>query len=231
MTGQLASPYSGLVRSKTGGDVYVPREGKLTLEEMKDFVSRYGTEGAAAADIGQGVNVLNFSGVPFKKFEAEQLGKVLGATAEPVLARNVTDPKMNYVDLTKEWRQAPGSRKVNQRMIDEIDKLSAKDIKNLDGREIRQAAGDIYKVYEGLAKNGEPLRGDLMNLLEIVRDKGLAGLRQALGNKAFLPSIAAIGLAPTVYQLAQQEGGTSSRPSGLLHRMGAVPSRSVDNGL
>jgi hypothetical protein len=43
-----------------------------------------------------------------------------------------------------------------------------------------------------------PVRGDLMNFLQIAKDKGLAGLLKAVKAKEFLPAIAAIGLAPTI---------------------------------
>jgi hypothetical protein len=72
-----------------------------------------------------------------------------------------------------------------------------------DQKNIPQAAGDLEQIFRSKAKKGEPVREDLMNLLQIVKDKGLAGLRKAVKAKEFLPSLAAIGLAPTIYRMSQ----------------------------
>ena len=44
-----------------------------------------------------------------------------------------------------------------------------------------------------------PVREDLMNLLQIVQDKGLSGLRKAVKAKEFLPAIGVIGLLTTIF--------------------------------
>ena len=202
MTGQHATPYSGLVSREGGTDAIVPRDKKLSRKEIKAFVDRYGLENVAVADTGRGVNVLN-SGKPYTERHREKIGNLLGGTGEAYAARNVTNPAKNYPDLQAEWLRAPGSRRVTQRVVDELGKLSGTDFKRLDGPEIRSSAGDIHKIYTRQAKAGEPVRKDLMNYLSIVRDKGLAGLRAALDAKEFLPAITAIGLAPQLYRMSR----------------------------
>lgn len=221
MTGQLETPYHGLIKDAKGTDAFMPRSKKLSEPAIRDFVKKHGIEDQAIADVGEGVGILNWTGKPYSRKQLDSMGEALGETApgakvEPaVAARNVTDIDNSNIDLSKEWKQPPGSRQVTQRMMDELDQLSAKDLKQLDGREIRLAATDLEAVYQAQAKKGEPVREDLMNMLSIIKDKGLTGLRAALGAKAFLPSLAAIGLAPTVYQLSSQGEERSSGRSPL----------------
>ena len=211
MTAQHGSPYSGLLADARGTDLIVPKDTKLSPSEIRKYVAKKGLEDAAIVDYGKGAGLLNWTGKPYTFESAKEIGNLLGSikrvkgkvTGEPVSARNVVDPDMSYVDLQSEWLKAPGSRAVTNRMMAELDKLGAAGFKRLDQKNIRQAAGDIHKVYASKAKKGESVREDLMNLLTIVRDKGLAGLRKAVKAKEFLPSIAAIGLAPTVYRMSQ----------------------------
>jgi hypothetical protein len=204
MTAQLASPYSGMVPAKRGTDLFIPAEGKLSRADIGKYVRKYGLEDAAVADYGRGAGLLNWTGKPYPTQTATDIGALLGAKASPRRARNVADPNMSYFDLESEWLKAPGSRAVTHRMMDELGKLSKADFKAIDQKNIRQAAGDIHKLYASKAKKGEPVRADLMNLLATVRDKGFAGLRKALrSNSAFLPTLAAIGLAPTLYRISR----------------------------
>ncbi len=210
MTAQHGSPYSGMVPHKQGADLFVPHAGKLKQDEIKAFVNRYGLEDVAVADVGQGANILNWTGTPYTPAQQVEIHGLLGAPAkkEAAAAKNIADPNMSYVDLQSEWLRPPGSGAVTQRVMDALGKLSAKDLKRLDKKDLHRAAGDLHKLYSGQAKKGEPVRADLMNMLAIVRDSGLAGLRAALGKKEFLPALAAIGLVPTVYQMSRQEAGT-----------------------
>ena len=210
MTAQHGSPYSGMVPHKQGADLFVPHKGKLKQDEIKAFVNRYGLEDVAVADVGEGVNILNWTGTPYTPAQQVEIHGLLGAPAkkQAATAKNIADPNMSYVDLQSEWLRPPGSGAVTQRVMDALGKLSAKDLKRLDSKDLHRAAGDLHKIYSGQAKKGEPVRADLMNMLAIVRDSGLAGLRAALGKKEFLPALAAIGLAPTVYQMSRQEAGT-----------------------
>jgi hypothetical protein len=160
----------------------------------------------------------NWTGTPYTRAQREEMHGLLGAPAKKQAfeAKNIADPNMSYIDLQSEWLRAPGSGAVTQRVMDALGKLSAKDLKRLDKKDLHRAAGDLHKLYSGQAKKGEvaygpsstPVRADLMNMLAIVRDSGLAGLRAALGRKEFVPALAAIGLAPTVYQMSRPEAGT-----------------------
>ena len=94
-----------------------------------------------------------------------------------------------------------------------MDRLQIASLRRIDGREIRQAAADIEKIYLSQAKKGEPLRQDWMNMLSIIKTRGLAGLKAANKPGTFLPSIAALGLLPTVYGLSQQGEGTEYDPA------------------
>ena len=210
MTAQHGSPYSGMVPHKQGADLFVPHKGKLKQDEIKAFVNRYGLEDVAVADVGEGVNILNWTGTPYTPAQQVEIHGLLGAPAkkQAATAKNIADPNMSYVDLQSEWLRPPGSGAVTQRVMDALGKLSAKALKRLASKDLHTAAGDLQKIYSGHAKKGEPVRADLMNMLAIVRDSGLAGLRAALGKKEFLPALAAIGLAPTVYQMSRQEAGT-----------------------
>ena len=114
---------------------------------------------------------------------------------------------MSYVDLQAEWLRPPGSRAVATRMIEELDKLPAATIRKVDNKQLRQMAGKLHKKYGSASKKFGPAREDLMNLLEIVASKGLKGLRDAVGRKEFLLTIAAIGLSPTIFRLSSQGDG------------------------
>ena len=215
MTGQHDSPYHGLLEHKTGVDLTVPRPKKLTETEIKNFADKYGLEDQAVVDTGKGVSLLNWTGTPYTVEQIEDIGGLLGSVKKagkpkpPVRARNITDPDMNYVSLKDEWLQPPGTRVVTERMFNELKELSPSAFKRLDNVEVRQMAGDLGKLYRNRAKRtGDTIREDLLNMLDIVRDKGLAGLRIALDNKEFLPALGAIGLLPVVYQKHQQEAAT-----------------------
>ena len=209
LTGQHAVPYSGMVPDKKGVDLLVPRDKKLAQPDVENYVGKYGLEDAAIVDYGQGAGLLNWTGKPYTRESAEDIGGLLGGSATPESARNVANPDMRYIDLQREWdrgyyRTGSGSGKVTRRMMAELDKLGAGDFNRLSN-DIKMPAADLYKLYAAQAKKGEPVRQDLMNLLKIVADKGLVGLKKAVGAKAFLPSLAAIGLAPSVYRKSQQE--------------------------
>lgn len=218
MTAQHGSPYSGLLADKAGVDLMVPRSNKVSESEIKAFADKYGLEDQVVSDTGQGVNLLHWSDQPYTPEEQIDIGGLLGSgkkgkkPPEPIIARKFTDPEntnVDYVDLKKEWLQPPGTRAVTERMFNELDKLPASAFKRLDGKEIRQTAGDLAKLYRNRAKRtGDVVREDLLNMLDIVRDKGLAGLRLALDNKEVLPALGAIGLLPTLHRMQQQEAGT-----------------------
>jgi hypothetical protein len=212
MTAQHGTPYSGMLADKKGKDLLVPTEKKLDREAVQKYVAKYGLEDAAIADYGRGAGLLNWTDKPYSAESAKEIGGLFGTiktdkkgvvTGIPVSGRNVVDPDMSYFDIQAEWLQSPGSGAVTNKMMAELDKLGSAGFKRLDQKNIRQAAGDLEQIFRSKAKKGEPVREDLMNLLQIVKDKGLAGLRKAVKAKEFLPSLAAIGLAPTIYRMSQ----------------------------
>ena len=209
---QEGSPYSGLIPDTAGADAIVVRDKKLTPAEMTEFADRFGLEDVAAVDTGKGVGLLNWTGKPYTIEELDEIGQVLSPQSKPAgAARNVADPDMSYVDLSEEFANAPGSGAVTQRMVDELDKLSAKDFKKLDQPNVRIAARDLNKIDEARKKAGEPVREDLMRMREIVAEKGLTGLKEALKKGDFVPALAAIGLLPVLYEASGQVDETQPR--------------------
>ena len=73
-------------------------------------------------------------------------------------------------------------------MFSYIDPLTGQE-KGALSRAAQKPAGELYSLYEQTAKSRkEPFREDLMNFLEILRDKGLPGLAAALASGAALPA-------------------------------------------
>lgn len=206
---QEGSPYSGIIPDPLGGDAFVTATKKLPRDQLEKYAAEFGIGDDAATaivDYGQGAGILNWADRPFDDKQLEKIKDVLGERnkkgkniSDALAGRNVADENMSYVNLKPEFAQAPGSGSVSQRMVDEMNKLSAADFKRLDKKNVRVAAGDILKAYESKQKQGQPVREDLMNMLKIIEAKGLAGLRTAVKAKEFLPAIGAIGLLPTVF--------------------------------
>ena len=206
---QEGSPYSGIIPDPLGGDAFVTATKKLPRDQLEKYAAEFGIGDDAATaivDYGQGAGILNWADRPFDDKQLEKIKDVLGERnkkgkniSDALAGRNVADENMSYVNLKPEFAQAPGSGSVSQRMVDEMNKLSAADFKRLDKKNVRVAAGDVLKAYESKQKQGQPVREDLMNMLKIIEAKGLAGLRTAVKAKEFLPAIGAIGLLPTVF--------------------------------
>lgn len=205
MTAQLGSPYNAQILDEKGSNLAVQLAKKVNEESMKNVVGKYGLDRMAVADTGEGANILNW-GDRFKENEMSDISDILGGK-NVARTREVSNPDMNYVDLTKEWQAGVGSRQVTQRMLDELKKVGSERFASLDNNEIRNAAGDILKVYQGREAKGQTVRPDLMNMLAIVRDTGLKGLRKAMKDPdQLLPAIVSAGLAPSVYQSLYGEG-------------------------
>ena len=217
MTAQHGSPYFGLVPREGGENLIQPGGDRVPLENMKQWAEKFGASDKAAVDTGAGVGLLNFSDEPIDDAVRADVQSLLGTpikrkadVGKPVDARKFTTD--DYIDLSEEWLNPPGSGKVARRIIDKLGDLKKADFKRIDSKQLRQAAADLHKLYSRQKAKGMALRPDLMNMLEIIRDKGLAGLRAAVDNKEFLPAIAAVGLAPTVFQLSQSDPRAEQRP-------------------
>lgn len=203
MTAQLGNPYNAQMLSPAGNNLVVPLDSKVPPERMLDFVARYGTNRLIPADTGAGVNVLN-SGDRLAWSEAQDVAARLSGSPDNFRrSKEVSDPAMNYVDLSTEWLKLPGSRGVTGRMLDEIERLnsvSPRGLGGLDNAELREAAGKLHAIYDSHGRMGATVRPDLMNLLRIMSQDGIDRLRAAVrDNKQLLPGL---GLATLVPMLA-----------------------------
>lgn len=203
MTAQLGNPYNAQMVLPAGNNLVVPLDSKVSPERMTDFVTQYGMNRVIPADTGTGVNVLN-SGDRLARSEAQDVASRLSGNPDNYIrSREVSDPTMNYVDLSTEWLKPPGSRGVTGRMLDEIERLnsvSPRGLGGMDNAELREAAGKLHAIYDSHARMGETVRPDLMNLLRIMSQDGIDGLKAAMrDNKQLLPGL---GLATLVPMLA-----------------------------
>tara|TARA_Y100001980_G_C14556078_1_gene346335 strand:- start:2730 stop:5450 length:2721 start_codon:yes stop_codon:yes gene_type:complete len=215
-------------RSETPGEIIIPRDKAATTKSMEE-VAKLLPSGTVATDTGKGVGLLNFDG-------AKQLGGIHGETRSktyypdvPPLPRATRDevtgllqadqkkPREtvgvekvggNYIDMTDEFKQGVGSQAVTKKMFSELDKLPAKDLNKLDNAELKLAAKDLLELNaRTAAKNNFPTREDHQNLLRIISEKGLKGLRAAIGTKELLPAIFVLGLGGQLYR---QHSGSDS---------------------
>jgi len=73
-------------------------------------------------------------------------------------------------------------------------------------KEFKQLITDnIMRANDWSKKMNSPLRQDHMNALEIIKTKGLSGLRKAMKEGAVLPAVA-LPILGSAYQLAQEQG-------------------------
>jgi len=93
-----------------------------------------------------------------------------------------------------------GSRQVVETMFKDWDKLSLKQKRGLDGPQVKRLAGIILDSYLSASKRAKaPLRPDFENMLTLVRDGGISGLRKALADPSqLLPVLAALGISHEV---------------------------------
>ncbi len=202
MTAQLGNPYNAQMLSQTGNNLVVPLDGKVSPERVLDFVNRYGTDRLIPADTGRTVNVLN-TGDRLATSEAQDIASRLsGNPFNYTRSREVSNPAMNYVDLSSEWLKPTGSRDVTRRMLDEIERLDSASpggLAGMDNAELRQAAGKLHMIYDSHARMGAPVRPDLMNLLRIMSQDGLDGVKAAMrDNKQLLPGLGLATLVPAL---------------------------------
>lgn len=203
MTAQFGNPYNAQLLSTTGNNLAIPLDSKVSPERMLDFLNRYGTDRLVPADTGSTVNVLN-SGKRLTDEEAKEVASRLSGdpAATALRGREVSDPTMNYVDLTTEWLKPSGSRDVTRRMLDEIERLNSitpGGLATMDNAELRNAAGKLHTIYDSHAQMGQTVRPDLMNLLRIMSQDGIDGLKAAMrDNKQLLPGLGLAALVPAL---------------------------------
>jgi hypothetical protein len=116
-----------------------------------------------------------------------------------------------YVDYAEEWAKASGSGEVTRKMLDHINRMRPDDRARVDAA-LRGPAGELERWYRKTAdKSGQRVREDLMNLLGILRDRGLDGAQEALNSKAFLPGLIGAVLLPAALRRPPAEQNAQDR--------------------
>lgn len=203
-TAQFGSAYNAQMVDRLGNNLAIDLPSRIKPDAMMNLIAKYGMDDFVTADTGSGANILNW-GDRFSRKQAGDITQTLGGNLY-ARTREATNPNMNYVDLSNEWQAGAGSRQVTKRMINELTQLTPERLVSLDNPELANSAGKLLDVYVKEQAQGGQVRPDLMNMLQIVRDKGLKGLQAALGDPAqLLPALTAIGLAPSVYESATED--------------------------
>ncbi len=201
---QEGTPFTAL-RAATGeGEIVVPRDKAATTASMQEVASLL-PDNTVAVDTGKGVGLLDFDSptiTPLDEATEESVVGLLQADQKqprsPVTVEKVGG---NYIDYTDEFKAGVGSQAVVRKMMNYLNKLSSKDFNKLDNKEVRLAAKDLLDLNEKTAaKNKFTLREDHQNLLRIVSEKGLKGLKAAVGTKELLPAIFVLGLGGQLYR-------------------------------
>jgi hypothetical protein len=173
MTGQHGSPWNAQIATETGESFHFPLEAKADPERMGLSAALQGGD-TALADTGMGTTMINFGG-PMTREEAEVIGNRLGSSSV-VPTKNISD----YVDYSEDWMQPEGSGAVTRKMLGYVNKLPKRDQARLSAAS-QMPAGDLYDLYESTARSRkDTTRPDLMNLLRVLRDKGIPGVAAGL---------------------------------------------------
>tara|TARA_B100000212_G_scaffold340223_1_gene320271 strand:- start:1364 stop:2674 length:1311 start_codon:yes stop_codon:yes gene_type:complete len=201
---QEGTPYTALSAKIGEGEIVVPRDKAATTASMQEVASLL-PDNTVAVDTGKGVGLLDFDSptiTPLDEATEESVVGLLQADQKqprsPVTVEKVGG---NYIDYTDEFKAGVGSQAVVRKMMNYLNKLSSKDFNKLDNKEVRLAAKDLLDLNKKTAaKNKFTLREDHQNLLRIVSEKGLKGLRAAVGTKELLPAIFVLGLGGQLYR-------------------------------
>ena len=183
MTAQRGSPWNVQIPTETGESMLAipPRKGRIDPEAMR-YSAQLLPEDMFMSDLGQGVAVVPF-GQKLSKAERDLIAERLGAERS-VPTKFVGD----YFDYSKELTQPPGSGAATRKMLSALEPLSSKKVGALS-EAARRPAGELYELYEQTAKSrGEPYREDLMNLLRVLRDKGIPGVATGLAAGQAFPA-------------------------------------------
>jgi hypothetical protein len=183
MTAQRGSPWNVQIPTEKGESMLAipPRKGRIDPEAMR-YSAQLLPEDMFMSDLGQGVAVVPF-GQKLSKAERDLIAERLGAERS-VPTKFVGD----YVDYSEELTQPPGSGAATRKMLSTLEPLSSKKVGALS-EAARKPAGELYELYEQTAKSrGEPYREDLMNLLRVLRDKGIPGVATGLAAGQAFPA-------------------------------------------
>jgi hypothetical protein len=180
-TAQGGSPYNVQVPYAKGKSMFFPLDKKVGEDEIRYAYNLAGDE-IPLADYGTGVAGLNF-GEKLPNADIRQLQSALGSR-DYVPTHNIS----NYVDYSNAWLQPPGSGAATTQFLEYFNKLSPKDQAKLSQSSMAPA-GNLYDIYAKTAETkGYKTREDLMNLLDVVRNKGLLAIPAALSAGAAFPA-------------------------------------------
>lgn len=206
MTAQHGTPHHALIGDPQGaGTAFIFPKKVDTGDQQARFgmLGALNTEPLAIADTGRTLSAFPWGKMePFTDADRTWMKNLAGAT-EAIPVTNIAGKK-SYVDLSSEFAQPEGSRAVTQRVTSALNKLTPEELGRLDNVELRRAAGDLHDMYASQNAKGNRVRPDFLNMLSIMRDKGLKGLQAAYRKKEFLPVLAALGLGD------QMVSGTSA---------------------
>lgn len=206
MTAQLGTPHHALIGDPKGGGTAFTFPKKVDAGDQQARFGMLGalnTEPLAIADTGRTLSafptwqskedILRSGKMePFTQADRDWMKGLAGAT-EAIPVTNIAGKK-SYVDLSSAFAQPEGSQAVAKRLTSSLDKLTPEEFGRLDNVELRRAAGDLHDMYASQNAKGNRVRPDFLNMLSIMRDKGLKGLQEAYRKKEFLPVLAALGL-------------------------------------
>jgi len=206
MTAQLGTPHHALIGDPKGGGTAFTFPKKVDAGDQQARFGMLGalnTEPLAIADTGRTLSafptwqskedILRSGKMePFTQADRDWMKGLAGAT-EAIPVTNIAGKK-SYVDLSSAFAQPEGSQAVAKRLMSSLDKLTPEEFGRLDNVELRRAAGDLHDMYASQNAKGNRVRPDFLNMLSIMRDKGLKGLQEAYRKKEFLPVLAALGL-------------------------------------
>jgi hypothetical protein len=181
MTGQGGQAYNAQIPDPKGTSLFVPLDKKVGKDEMT-FSAGLVPENTFLADTGRGMSVINY-GDQYGGEEAKLIAQRLGGTdSVPTTSRG------DYIDYSKDWQQPQGSGAVTTKMLSHMGPLSVRDFNELS-KAAQVPAGEVYNAYRALESNkGYVVREDLMNMLRILRDRGIPGVAAALAAGEALPS-------------------------------------------
>lgn len=87
-------------------------------------------------------------------------------------------------------------------MLHEVERLNTitpGGLATMDNAELRDAAGKLHAIYDSHAQMGQAVRPDLMNLLRIMSQDGIDGLKAPMrDNKQLLPGLGLATLVPAL---------------------------------
>lgn len=196
MTAQHATPHHALIGDPKGNatSLTFPKKYDSTDQQGRfGLMGALNTEPLAIADTGRTLSVFPTGKTPrFTLADRDWMKDSTGAT-DAVPVTNIAGKK-SYVDLSSKFSQPEGSRAVAKTLLSATNKLTPEEMVRFDNVEFRRAAGDLHDLYSTQNAKDNRVRPDFLNMLAILRDKGIQGLQAAYSKKEFLPVLAALGI-------------------------------------